>query len=117
VKNRLLALSAAALFLAVVPGLPAQSPPGVIEIHARRFQFTPAEITIKKGETVTLELTSDDVPHSLLIEGLGVNQAIFRGRVSRVSITPTKAGNYPGRCGRFCGSGHGSMRFMVHVTE
>ena len=27
-----------------------------IEIHARRFDFAPAEITLKKGETATIKL-------------------------------------------------------------
>ena len=51
-----------------------------IEIHAHRYAFTPAEITVKKGETVHLRLFSDDVPHSLLIKDLGVNQTIAKGR-------------------------------------
>jgi cytochrome c oxidase subunit 2 len=88
-----------------------------IEIHAKRFSFVPAEITLTKGETVTLALTSDDVPHSLLVEGLHINTAITKGHVSEVTITPDKAGDFAGRCGKFCGSGHGSMVFMVHVVE
>jgi len=88
-----------------------------IEIHARRFSFTPAEITLEKGETVTLALTSDDVPHSLLIEGLHVNATMTKGHLTEVIITPETAGDFKGRCGRFCGSGHGSMLFIVHVVE
>ncbi|MGA3130346.1 MAG: cupredoxin domain-containing protein [Terracidiphilus sp.] len=95
----------------------AQSAPRRIEIHAKRFAFQPAEITLKKGETVTLALTSDDVAHSLLIEGLHVNAAITKGHTSEVTITPTTAGDFPGRCGRFCGSGHGHMTFLVHVVN
>lgn len=72
---------------------------------------------MKKGETVTLALTSDDVAHSLLIEGLHVNAAITKGRTTEVTIAPTAAGDFPGRCGRFCGSGHGHMTFTVHVVN
>ncbi|MGD0831280.1 MAG: cupredoxin domain-containing protein [Terracidiphilus sp.] len=97
--------------------LSAQSPQGTIEIHARRFEFTPAEIRVKKGEPVTLSLISDDVTHSLLIEGLGVNRTIVKGHATLVTFTPDKVGDFPGRCGRFCGSGHGTMHFVVHVTE
>ena len=88
-----------------------------IEIHAQRFSFMPAEITIKKGETVTLALTSNDVPHSLLIEGLHINGTMTKGHITEVTITPDNVGDFKGRCGRFCGSGHGSMLFMVHVVE
>jgi cytochrome c oxidase subunit II len=95
----------------------AQSSPRRIEIHARRFSFSPAEITVEKGETVTLALTSDDVPHSLLIEGLHINATMTKGHVTEVTITPEAIGDFKGRCGRFCGSGHGSMIFIVHVVE
>jgi|HubBroStandDraft_1064217.scaffolds.fasta_scaffold390910_1 cytochrome c oxidase subunit 2 len=95
----------------------AQSSPTRIEIHAHRFSFTPAEITIDKGATVTLALTSDDVPHSLLIEGLHINATITKGHVTEVTLTPMTDGDFKGKCGRFCGSGHGSMLFMVHVVE
>jgi cytochrome c oxidase subunit 2 len=117
VKNRILAIFAAVFIFASVPVLFAQNSPRTIDVHARRFEFSPAEITVKKGETVTLSLISEDVSHSLLIEGLGVNQTIVKGHATQVTFTPNKTGDFPGRCGRFCGSGHGSMRFVVHVTE
>lgn len=88
-----------------------------IEIHAKRFTFEPAEITLKKGETVTLALTSDDVPHSLVVNDLGIKSSIVKGKITEVTVTPTKAGTFQGKCGRFCGSGHGSMKFVVHVTD
>lgn len=104
-------------FVCVPRLLHAQGSTRTIEIHAKRFSFEPAELTIKKGETVTLALTSDDVQHSLVIEGLGVKGAMTKGQVTNVTITPTKAGDFQGKCGRFCGSGHGSMKFVVHVTD
>jgi len=113
-KSVLFALILGAAAMAPAPVQPAAHR---IEIHARRFSFQPAEITLKKGETVTLALTSDDVPHSLLIEGLNVNGTMTKGHVTEVTLTPTKAGDFKGRCGRFCGSGHGSMTFVVHVVE
>ena len=87
-----------------------------IEIHAHRYAFTPSEITMKKGETVTLKLYSDDVPHSLLIKGLGINQTIAKGKPVEVTFTASRTGDFPGQCGRFCGSGHGKMTIAVHVT-
>jgi cytochrome c oxidase subunit 2 len=87
-----------------------------IEIHAHRYSFTPSEITVKKGETVKLKLFSDDVTHSLLIKDLGINQIVTKGQPAEVTITPEKAGDFHGQCGRFCGSGHGQMSITVHVT-
>jgi cytochrome c oxidase subunit 2 len=114
---KILTLIAFAFVLSFVaaPEVPAQTE-RVIEIHAKRFAFSPAEITVRKGETVTLSLTSDDVPHSLLIEGLGVNAAVSKGHPIQVKMTPDKTGDFAGRCGKFCGVGHGGMRFVVHVT-
>jgi cytochrome c oxidase subunit II len=116
-KNRLritLSLFIAVLF--AMSGL-AQSSTRRIEIHAKRFSFAPAEITIEKGETVTLALTSDDVSHSLLVDGLHINSTMTKGHVTEIEVTPETTGDFKGRCGRFCGSGHGSMLFVIHVVE
>ena len=94
----------------------ADQPPRTIEVHAQRFAFQPAEITVKAGEPVHLRLFSDDVPHSLLIKGLGINQEVTKSHPVDVSFTPTQAGDFQGRCGRFCGGGHGRMTFVVHVS-
>ena len=95
----------------------AQEAARVIEIHAKRFSFTPSEITIKKGETVKLVLTSEDVTHGLVIPDLHVNAKITKGHLTEVMITPNTTGDFHGKCGHFCGSGHSSMTFMVHVKE
>lgn len=88
-----------------------------ITIKAKRFSFSPSEITLKKGEPVKLSLTSDDVPHSLVIKELNVNANIAKGHSTEVTVTPGQTGDFKGVCGRFCGMGHGSMRLIVHVTD
>ena len=106
-----------ALFCVCCAGTAVADPSGsTIEVHAHRFAFNPSEINVKKGETVTLKLFSDDVPHSLLINDLGINQTIVKGKPAEVTFTPQKAGDFHGQCGRFCGSGHGKMAIVVHVT-
>lgn len=95
----------------------AEEQPRVIEIHARRFSFSPAEITLTKGEKVTLALTSDDTTHGLSIPALGVNATITRGKVTNVEVTPQQAGTFHGMCSHFCGVGHGSMTFSAVVKE
>jgi cytochrome c oxidase subunit II len=94
----------------------AQQANKIIEVHARRYAFNPADITVKKGETVRLKLISDDVPHSLVVKDLGINQAITKGHPAELTFTPKQDGDFRGQCGRFCGSGHGQMAFTVHVT-
>ncbi len=95
----------------------AQEPARTIEIHAKRYAFTPSEITLKPGETATLHLISDDVAHSLMIPELKVNQEVTKGHPVDIKVTPKSTGDFRGKCGRFCGSGHGSMTFTVHVKE
>jgi len=94
-----------------------QQPDRTIEIHAHRYAFSPAQITVRKGETVRLKLISDDVPHSLQIKDLGLNEAVTKGRPAEILLTPSQPGVFQGQCGCFCGSGHGQMMFAVHVTE
>ncbi len=95
----------------------AQETPKKIEIVAKRFEFSPSEITVKKGEPVVLVLTSQDIDHGLKITELGVNLKISKGKSNEASFTPTEAGNFPGQCNSFCGSGHGGMKLTIHVTE
>jgi cytochrome c oxidase subunit II len=97
--------------------LTAGEQPHTISITAQRFSFSPNEITLKKGEEVTLVIQSKDVSHGLLIEDLGVRTEVKKGQSVEVKFTPTAAGTFEGKCAHFCGSGHGSMTMTVHVTE
>ena len=113
-----------ALFLILILGACAaavsgDSPDGTIQtidIHAHRFAFVPSEITVKKGETVRVRLVSDDVPHSLVIKDLGINQPVSKSHPVEFTLAPAQAGDFHGKCGRYCGSGHSMMVFTVHVT-
>jgi cytochrome c oxidase subunit 2 len=100
-----------------MPSMHAQEQPKLIVIHAKRFSFTPAEITITKGETTMLSLTSDDVTHGLVIPDLGVNATITKGKITKVEVTPQQEGTFHGQCGHFCGVGHASMVFSVQVKD
>jgi cytochrome c oxidase subunit II len=106
-----------AVFIQGVSPTVAQGAARSIEIHAKRFSFSPAEITLKEGETVKLVVTSDDVTHSLVIPDLQVNAQASKDHAAEVTITPGKVGDFKGKCGHFCGNGHGSMKFVAHVTS
>lgn len=88
-----------------------------IDITASRFSFSPSEITVKKGQKVTLEIQSSDVNHGLVIKDLGVRTEVRKGSTVEVSFVPDQVGTHEGKCAHFCGSGHGSMKFTVHVVE
>ena len=96
---------------------PAPDAPQRIEVSVKRFAYTPAEITVKKGEPVVLVLKTEDVAHGLKFKELNLNAKIEKGKPSELAFTPDKVGDFVGHCSVFCGSGHGSMTLTLHVTE
>ena len=93
------------------------APPQRIEVVARRFEFAPSDITVKKGDPVTIALSSQDVDHGIKFKELNVNIIAKKGQISEITFTPTQAGTFVGQCSVFCGSGHGGMKLTMHVTE
>ena len=67
-NTKILTLAAISLFCCAC-GI-AQDPQRTIEIHAHRYAFSPADITIKKGESVRLRQVVDDVLIDVLIKAL-----------------------------------------------
>jgi cytochrome c oxidase subunit II len=108
-----LLLSAASVF----PLAAGEEGARTISITAQRFSFSPNEITLKKGQEVTLVIQSTDVTHGLVIEDLGVRTNVKKGESTEVKFTPQTVGTFGGKCAHFCGKGHGSMKLTVHVTE
>jgi len=100
-----------------VPRTHSQSANHRVDVTAKRFTFSPGEITLKKGEPVVLVLRSADVPHGIRFRELGVEVKAGKGQISEVAFTPEKVGTFVGHCSVFCGSGHGGMALTLHVTE
>jgi cytochrome c oxidase subunit 2 len=113
---KILPFLALALFTSASFARHDDAPPRVIELKAKRFAFTPGELTLKKGEPVVLRLTTEDVAHGLSLKELGINAAIEPGKVSDVTITPQLTGNFVAKCNHFCGSGHGNMHLVINVV-
>ncbi|MHB1702534.1 MAG: cupredoxin domain-containing protein [Acidobacteriaceae bacterium] len=90
--------------------------PQVIEIHAKKFGYQPEQITLRKGETNKLHLTSDDVPHSLRIKQLDLNAKMKAGEFDDVLFTPEQVGDFTADCGLYCGAGHKKMSMTVQVV-
>jgi cytochrome c oxidase subunit 2 len=97
--------------------VPAQTAPRRIEVTAKRFDFTPAEITVKKGEPVVIVLKSADVAHGLSFRDLGVKVKVGKGQTAELAFTPTKTGDFVGQCSVFCGAGHSKMKLTLHVVD
>lgn len=112
--NHTLALLAL-LALASPGGAARADEPRVVEIVAKRFQFTPDQITLKKDEPVILRLRSEDVAHGFYMKKLGIDATIEPGKSVDVPITPHEAGRFVTICDHFCGAGHGNMKMTLVV--
>ena len=91
--------------------------PRVIEIKAKKFEFSPSEITLKKGEPVLLRLSSEDRTHGFLLKPLGIDTDITPDKTTEVAVTPQVAGDYTIVCDHYCGTGHGGMKMKLTVVE
>lgn len=113
------AIAGAALFAAVVAlsgsRAKADAAPRVVSITAKRFEFLPHELKLKKGETVTIHVTSEDVTHGFFNRKLKIDAEIPAGRSADVTITPQQEGRFLIICDHFCGALHGNMHMSVDV--
>src|SRR5258708_25015657 len=66
----------------------------VIHITAKKFDFSPDSITLKKGEPVVLEISSADREHGFNLRAFGVRTNVSPGKVSRIRFTPDKTGKF-----------------------
>jgi cytochrome c oxidase subunit II len=89
--------------------------PRAIAITAKRFEFVPSTITLKKGETVKLVVTSEDVTHGLFIRPLKIDTDLTPGKTQEITVTPQATGTFLAICHHFCGAGHGNMKLTVVV--
>jgi cytochrome c oxidase subunit 2 len=93
------------------------APEQVVKIVAKKFDFTPNQINLKKGVPVVLELTSLDRIHGFKIPDMDVDVAIKPGEITRVRIVPDKVGTFSFLCDIYCGEGHEDMNGQIIVTE
>ena len=113
----LLALSVIAAAAWSVRTAKAQGAQRRVEVTAKRFEFLPREITLKKGEPVILAIKSTDVAHGLRFKELKLDAKISKGGTAEIFFTPTQTGIFVGHCSVFCGSGHGQMTLTLHVVD
>ena len=108
--------SLAVIAFSAMQSVYAQESTRTIPIVAKKFGYTPSEVHLKKGETVTLVLTSEDVTHGLKSKDLQLEAVINPGQETKVTVTPQTAGQFTAFCNKFCGSGHFGMK-MTFIVE
>lgn len=75
------------------------------------------EIRLPRGDTAEIMLTSSNVIHSFWIPALAGKVDMIPGRVTRLTVTPTRTGVYRGVCAEYCGASHTRMAFVAEVME
>jgi len=90
-----------------------------VEVSMRAFQFgfDPATITVNKGDTVVLHITSEDVTHGFAISEFNVNTQIPAGQTVDVEFVADRPGTFRFFCSVICGSGHADMAGQLVVRE
>ena len=71
------------------------------------------ELHIPVNTKVKLEITSEDVIHSVWVPNLGGKKDAVPGRVTGLWLEADRAGTYKGQCFEFCGDGHADMLLIV----
>lgn len=91
--------------------------PGRYDVYlwAQVWNFTPNEIRIPAGSTVTFYASSRDVQHGILIERTNVNLMILPGQVTKSTARFDEPGEYRFLCQEYCGIAHHVMFGKVVV--
>ena len=104
-----------------------------IEISAKKYEFTPAEIRVKVGERLRLKVHSEDETHGVKfnlypegadksVVGLQFDHPEDNGKVEKgvdqvLEFVAAKPGTYEFKCAKVCGMHHGKMKGQLIVEE
>jgi cytochrome c oxidase subunit 2 len=114
----LMLLVASIFFATEASAGPAGDPsPVEIKIIAKRFEFSPKKITVRKGELVRLVVTSEDVDHGIAIDEFNIDQKIPARSTRVIEFTPDREGTFRIYCSVLCGEGHPEMEGELVVTS
>jgi len=85
--------------------------PGKYEVYIRAqvWMFTPNQIHVPVGSTVTFYVTSQDVQHGLKLTGTNVNMMVLPGQISTLKATFNQTGTFNFMCNEYCGLQHHTM--------
>jgi len=89
----------------------------IVAIKVKRFEYSPKEVTLKKGVPVVLQLSSLDVPHGFNLPDLNVRADVIPGKPAKLRIVPQQTGRFVFHCDIFCGTGHEELEGAIVVEE
>jgi cytochrome c oxidase subunit 2 len=74
-------------------------------------------LVLPVNESVEVQLRSPDVIHSFWVPAFLFKMDVVPGRDNHFSLTPTREGEFAGRCAELCGVYHSRMLFNVKVVS
>ena len=136
--NRAVVLNLAMLPVALVVGLLQARPAAaqeqqvqVIELTAKKYEYSPSPIHVKAGTKVQLKITATDHDHGFKVaaeakgDSAGKPGLVFtspqdcwqikKGETTTIEFVAQTPGTYPFKCCHVCGFGHGGMHSEIIV--
>jgi heme/copper-type cytochrome/quinol oxidase subunit 2 len=90
------------------------------EITAKRFEFNPSRIEMKRGDTVILKVTGlddgEDHGHGFTLLNYGIRRVIRGGQTISIKFIASETGTFTFFCSVPCGAGHSSMTGTLTIT-
>ena len=99
----------AALLVAFAPfptGTPAAPVTRLFHVQASQSSYSPSELRVNRGDTVTILLTSTDVVHGLYLDGYDTSVQVDPGQTASLTFVADKPGSFRFRCNVTCGTLH-----------
>lgn len=87
-----------------------------VTMTAKKYEFSPSVVTVKKGQRVKLEVTALDRSHGLAIKDYNVDTDLKKGVPATIEFVADKEGEFTFKCSDFCGLGHSRMKGKLVVT-
>ncbi len=78
-------------------------------IVAKKWEFNPSTIIVKRGDKVKITLLSSDISHGFAIPEYNINQEINPGKTTTVEFFADKVGTFSFYCSIPCGKSHLQM--------
>ncbi len=75
------------------------------------------ELVLPVNKTVRFQLDSADVIHSFWVPDFYFKLDVIPGHTNSFDVTPTKIGQFHGKCAELCGTYHAAMLFTVRVVD
>jgi heme/copper-type cytochrome/quinol oxidase subunit 2 len=103
------AVAGLAVAFAPLPVQPIAPQERIFRIDARQFAYSPSDLHVNPGDTITLQLVSTDVVHGLYVDGYDISVEADPGQTATLTFVATKTGSFRFRCNVTCGAMHPFM--------